>query len=774
MDSADNKGCVKQAVAGLLALLMAPWGAFAEGKFLSVLLLTFLFIFPQRSTALDIQLEFDANGQDAVNPCNPVELAACGHTAELMQIVESAASHLESIIKDDHTITLKYWWLDPSQGAPDALIIQRDGDGKPIEARIRISADLGYYYDPFPDFDSEFLMRPKLARTVPDDEAVEAFVGGFVPEVYEVAYNGKEIDPMDQDLLTTVLHEMLHALGISSDVSTACDESDDPPFYLLNPGFDGVSNFKVKAYEFIKDDETKFDCAHLALGGIASCKPAGQQDKKVGEIFDDPSTIEGLTVGECASHQALNWQGRYPKSRARPSINGILVMQEGGNWEDIDLPRLYSLTSGNWYDADIWLGEEVPNNTDDVFIVNQLPMFFVTEVNVTSNQSTKSVYISDENKLTISGAELDVMGPVTVAGPNSTTGPLRPIIPPDGGEPPIIIEGPFTTVEVEPVGVLSAFDLNVEDGARFLMNYNGEANLGNLENVGVVRGEGLVNVFVMNNRRKITAEGGELIFSVPEGDPDDTVVIGPPELDLDGPGFTGDPEAVMTAVDGDLIFDGPIADSVHAGLTIGEGHFIDFVEGWTQGFSGNGFPKHVLKLNGGLGGATVHGESELSGKVEVNGNGIFTSPVTFIFTSETDLDIGGVIPGSEYDQLSMEQHVEFNGKLMLEFVDGFTPSFGDNYVLMTYPSHTGEFSSVQGVELNAGLGGGIKLFLEYNDTDLSLFVGFDGGTPGEPNCNGQTTLEQAGIHGGIAAAAAFHGFGSVKEFTEALENFCEG
>ena len=399
-------------------------------------------------------------------------------------------------------------------------------------------------------------------------------------------------------------------------------------------------------------------------------------------------------------------------------------------------------------------GRKFPNNTDDVYIVNQLPMFFITEVDVTGDQSAKSVYISDENKLTLSDSELNVMGPVTVAGPNSTTGPLRPIIPPDDGEPPIGVEGPFTTVEVEPSGILSAFDLNIEPDARFLINYTGEANLGNLKNLGLIKGEGIINVFILNNFRRISADGGELMFSIPEGDPDDTIVLGPPELDLDGPSFVGDPEAALNAVDGDLVFDGTIADSVQAGISVGEGHFIDFVDGWIQGFSGNGFPKHVLKLNGGLIGATIHGQTELGGKLEVNGFGEFTSPVVFQSLSETDLDIGGVVPGSEHDQLNM-QNVEFNGKLKLEFVDGFTPSFQDNYVLVTYVSHTGEFSSVEGVELNIGLEGGLKLFLQYNEDDLSLFVGLDGGTPGEPNCNGQSTSEQAGIHGGIKAAAEF-------------------
>ncbi|QKX15540.1 hypothetical protein [Microbulbifer sp. YPW1] len=735
----------------------------------------FLFVvigfFPLNSTALEINLVFDPDGSGAVDPCDD-GLAACGHTEELIQIVGSVADHFESIIQDEHEMTIRFWWLDPALGAPDALIIERDEDGKPIEARIRISANLNYYYDTFPDFDSEFVMRPKLARTVPDFEVAEAF-SGVAPEIYEVAYNGKEIDPIGGlDLVTVVSHEMAHALGISADVSTACNEADNPPFYFVDPEFDGSASLGVKAYEFLNEGETDFDCAHLALGGLNMCKPADQQDQSVGELFDDPSTVEGLTVGECASHQALNWFAFYPKSRARPSINGILVMQQGGNWEQINLPRLYSLTGGDWSTASNWLGNEVPNETDEVFIVNQLPLFFVTEIEVTDSRNAKSLYIADENKLTIHGSsELAVAGPVTAAGPNSTTGPLRPIIPPMGGEPPIGTEGPFTTVEVEATGVFNAFDLNIEPEARFLVNTSSETNLGNLESFGLIRGAGVINVFVLENARRITADSGTLVFAIPEGDPDDTVVVGPPRLDLDGPSFVGDADAALSAINGDLIFDGAIADSVQAQITVGAGRFIEFVDGWEQGFSGNGFPKHALILDGGPSGAEVRGETSLGGRVQVNGLGVFTDDATFESLSETDLDIGGLAPGLEHDQLNM-QNVQFNGTLNVEFNEGFAPGFQDSFALITYASHLGEFSSIEGIDLDMALEGGLKLFLEYGDTELSLLVGLDGGSPGEPNCSGQSIATQAAIHGGIAAAAAFHGFPSVKAFKDAIKDFC--
>ena len=69
----------------------------------------------------------------------------------------------------------------------------------------------------------------------------------------------------------------------------------------------------------------------------------------------------------------------------------------------------------------------------------------------------------------------------------------------------------------------------------------------------------------------------------------------------DGASRVGDAQAALNAVDGSLVFDGTIADSIQAGIIVRGVRFIDFLDGWIQGFSGVGFSKHVLKLNGGLG-----------------------------------------------------------------------------------------------------------------------------------------------------------------------------
>ena len=119
----------------------------------------------QPATALDIVTVFDPGLEGTVNAFDPdpisqldVPLAACGQTPDLVRIVEAAAAHWESIIRDDHTVVLRYGWLAPTPDGtlPDAFVSEVDGTGRPVAGRIRIPLTSSYYYDPTPDIDEEW------------------------------------------------------------------------------------------------------------------------------------------------------------------------------------------------------------------------------------------------------------------------------------------------------------------------------------------------------------------------------------------------------------------------------------------------------------------------------------------------------------------------------------------------------------------------------------------------------------------------------------------
>ena len=61
---------------------------------------------------------------------------------------------------------------------------------------------------------------------------------------------------------------------------------------------------------------------------------------------------------------------------------------------------------------------------------------------------------------------------------------------------------------------------------------------------------------------------------------------------------------------------------------------------------------------------------------------------------------------------------------------------------------------------------------QYTPTAVTLTVGFQGGTPGAPNCKGYTIDELVAIHSSLKKAAEFFGLSSVKQLQETIKSFC--
>ncbi len=59
------------------------------------------------------------------------------------------------------------------------------------------------------------------------------------------------------------------------------------------------------------------------------------------------------------------------------------------------------------------------------------------------------------------------------------------------------------------------------------------------------------------------------------------------------------------------------------------------------------------------------------------------------------IDIGGLTPGSEHDQFIVGRQASLNGRLILAPTGDFTPAAGDSFLVMTYGSHSGQFTEVE-------------------------------------------------------------------------------
>jgi len=61
-----------------------------------------------------------------------------------------------------------------------------------------------------------------------------------------------------------------------------------------------------------------------------------------------------------------------------------------------------------------------------------------------------------------------------------------------------------------------------------------------------------------------------------------------------------------------------------------------------------------------------------------------------------EIELGGLTPGSEHDQLVVADTASLNGVLRLMPIDGFIPGVGDSFVILTAGARTGTFSHVIG------------------------------------------------------------------------------
>ena len=682
------------------------------------------------ATQFNIVLQYDET-DDAIDPCDPEpDLATCGHTGDLALILEAAAQHWESIFEDNHEVLMRYRWVEDSD--PSADVVDTDASGRPLEVILRFPASFNYFYDPTPFEDEEFFMQPRLYRTTHPAEQAEAFLFNALSEqpheIFEVSYNGLELD-FDQpnDLLSQALHEMGHALGLAPTIINArpvpaCTEGVDP-WFDLDPALTGGRDFALRAFDGSSGD----DCAHLDLGGITECKPPpGDQDTTSSE----PSTLPALTIAECTAHQALLWVSEYPNSRFRPGTADILAIALASGWEEINLPRKFTLGDGIWDQPGTWLGNRVPDVTNDVYIVNQQDDAVVID-SFGPGGAARNLTITDGNVLNVFFEDFLV-------------------------EERISLQGEGTRLTADTSSHVDTFETIIGSGAMLDVPANGFFDSFYITNFGEIRGgDGLVDVVVLQNNGLIRGNGGLLSFTSSSSDI---------PFDLDGVGGGSQIQALV----GDLSFDGQITDEVLAFIRIGPNHFITFTHGWTQQASNNAL--HQLEMTGGDFEATINGNSTLNGLVVINQIARFTSDMTVGEFGRIAFSVGGLDPGPGHDQLHVDGEATLGGQLIVGLEPAFDATPNDRYTLMTYGSRNGEFVT----ETLPALEGGLAFLVDYQDNQMDLVVGFAGADPDAPNCTGQAVSTQTQEHGGMKNAAAFHGYPSVKAFQDAIAEFCEG
>ena len=101
-----------------------------------------------------------------------------------------------------------------------------------------------------------------------------------------------------------------------------------------------------------------------------------------------------------------------------------------------------------------------------------------------------------------------------------------------------------------------------------------------------------------------------------------------------------------------------------------------------------------------------------------NSHGILTYIDNFLPSSTAILDIqlGGLTPGNEYDQLSVTGGAKLNGTLKISLIDGFIPAKGDSFVVLTTTAAiTDSFATIDAQS-------GLYLTVKKNSNNITIFV----------------------------------------------------
>ncbi|MGD8453968.1 MAG: hypothetical protein PVJ57_19300 [Phycisphaerae bacterium] len=143
------------------------------------------------------------------------------------------------------------------------------------------------------------------------------------------------------------------------------------------------------------------------------------------------------------------------------------------------------------------------------------------------------------------------------------------------------------------------------------------------------------------------------------------------------------------------------------------------------------------------GGGTVAQNTTIAGDVENNGyllpavssdTGMLRVDGDFTASSSAELRIriGGLHVSTDYDQLRVTGNATLGGELDVRLIDGFIPALGNSFTIVTYGSHTGQFSPVYLPTLPDGL----AWHLTYGTTSVVLTVVEFSYNPGDLNCDG--------------------------------------
>jgi hypothetical protein len=547
--------------------------------------------------ALQINLSYTADGQAASIPAGDPD------GARLMALANAAKAHWEDIIEDDHTINISVRYDNGiAPGFIGLWTLTAQSAGRPDAGRIDVRGSTVWYYDPTPENHSEYQMGQTLFRNAP--LANQANFAGAVPGVLEVALSGAALPgapalaQTGTDLYSLLLHEMGHALGMTNQLIPAANQIADGDFDV-NPALVNGNVFSMQAV--------------LNTGAHTACA----------QCVMNPAIGTGL--------------------RRLPSAADMLALATCPNpgYTQIDLPRqdFYPGGNTNWNTAANWVGNQVPDASDDVSCRHGIDIGASPLLALSGAGACRNLLLSGATRVQTAGNKLDVALAATLQ--NDGNLPAPELFIESGGE----LEATDAIVNGGEIDISGGL-LDLADD--LLLSENTLGRQGILSGYGTVTIDGSLS----NDGRIDATDANTLLFQSPAATP----------WDLDGVSGNGE----VLAIQGSLNFaTGAVSDAFDGFMQIEGLRTITFGQGWSLGAGG------VLQINGSDGNtATLAGAllTAAAGDIQTTGLARISAPVQFGGSlemivgpnSQLLLDGPATLAGGGY-LLGAGANLEFNG-----------------------------------------------------------------------------------------------------------------